>query len=108
MAGGFGLGHGMAFSFVLAEMHLSTGQLVTSLLGFNLGIELVQLLRGARLAGRPPRPAQPRRPGGRQRRIPHHAAAGHPHGDGTRRHRLDRASPTRLGQYAAEGTVRLA
>ncbi|MGW7260848.1 HupE/UreJ family protein [Streptomyces sp. NPDC054834] len=25
-------------------MHLSTGQLVTSLLGFNLGIELVQLL----------------------------------------------------------------
>ncbi|MFJ8780567.1 HupE/UreJ family protein [Streptomyces sp. NPDC102476] len=40
----FGLGHGMAFSFVLAEMHLSTGQLVTSLLGFNLGIELVQLL----------------------------------------------------------------
>jgi hypothetical protein len=34
----------MAFSFVLAEMHLSTGQLVTSLLGFNLGIELVQLL----------------------------------------------------------------
>ena len=44
MAGVFGLGHGMAFSFVLAEMHLSTGQLVTSLLGFNLGIELVQLL----------------------------------------------------------------
>ncbi|MDH6568850.1 hypothetical protein M2160_003871 [Streptomyces sp. SAI-117] len=44
MAGVFGLGHGMAFSFVLAEMHLSTGQLVTSLLGFNLGTELVQLL----------------------------------------------------------------
>ncbi|MDQ0596577.1 hypothetical protein QF037_000922 [Streptomyces canus] len=44
VAGLFGLGHGMAFSFVLAEMHLSTGQLVTSLLGFNLGIELVQLL----------------------------------------------------------------
>ncbi|MFF4584103.1 HupE/UreJ family protein [Streptomyces sp. NPDC001388] len=44
VAGVFGLGHGMAFSFVLAEMHLSTGQLVTSLLGFNLGIELVQLL----------------------------------------------------------------
>ncbi|MEU5039990.1 HupE/UreJ family protein [Streptomyces griseorubiginosus] len=44
VAGFFGLGHGMAFSFVLAEMHLSTGQLVTSLLGFNLGIELVQLL----------------------------------------------------------------
>ncbi|MFD9429898.1 HupE/UreJ family protein [Streptomyces sp. NPDC060002] len=44
VAGVFGLGHGMAFSFVLAEMQLSTGQLVTSLLGFNLGIELVQLL----------------------------------------------------------------
>ncbi|MER7930129.1 HupE/UreJ family protein [Streptomyces sp. NPDC096057] len=44
VAGVFGLGHGMAFSFVLAEMHLSTGQLVSSLFGFNLGIELVQLL----------------------------------------------------------------
>ncbi|WP_053847026.1 HupE/UreJ family protein [Streptomyces sp. NRRL B-24085] len=44
MAGVFGLGHGMAFSFVLAEMRLTTGQLATSLLGFNLGIELVQLL----------------------------------------------------------------
>ncbi|MEU9875551.1 HupE/UreJ family protein [Streptomyces phaeochromogenes] len=44
VAGVFGLGHGMAFSFVLAEMQLSTAQLVLSLLGFNLGIELVQLL----------------------------------------------------------------
>ncbi|MEU0432553.1 HupE/UreJ family protein [Streptomyces sp. NPDC006290] len=44
VAGVFGLGHGMAFSIVLAEMHLSTGQLVFSLFGFNLGIELVQLL----------------------------------------------------------------
>ncbi|MGW2620711.1 HupE/UreJ family protein [Streptomyces sp. NPDC001500] len=44
VAGVFGLGHGMAFSFVLAEMHLTTGQLATSLLGFNLGIELVQFL----------------------------------------------------------------
>ena len=44
VAGVFGLGHGMAFSFVLAEMQLSTGQLAFSLLGFNLGIELVQLL----------------------------------------------------------------
>ncbi|MFI6465387.1 HupE/UreJ family protein [Streptomyces sp. NPDC050538] len=34
----------MAFSFVLAEMHLSTGQLASSLLAFNLGIELVELL----------------------------------------------------------------
>ncbi|MGH1556277.1 HupE/UreJ family protein [Streptomyces sp. L7] len=31
VAGVFGLGHGMAFSFVLAEMHLSTGQLASSL-----------------------------------------------------------------------------
>ena len=44
VAGVFGLGHGMAFSFTLAEMQLSTGQLALSLLGFNLGIELVQLL----------------------------------------------------------------
>ncbi|MEU4242654.1 HupE/UreJ family protein [Actinoplanes sp. NPDC026619] len=44
VAGLFGLGHGMAFSFTLAELHLSTGQLALSLLGFNLGIELVQLL----------------------------------------------------------------
>ena len=43
VAGVFGLGHGMAFSFTLAEMQLSTGRLALSLLGFNLGIELVQL-----------------------------------------------------------------
>ncbi|WP_051809522.1 HupE/UreJ family protein [Actinoplanes subtropicus] len=44
VAGLFGLGHGLAFSFVLAEMQLSTGRLALSLLGFNLGIELVQIL----------------------------------------------------------------
>jgi hypothetical protein len=44
VAGVFGLGHGMAFSFTLAEMQLSTGQLALSLLGFNVGIELVQVL----------------------------------------------------------------
>jgi len=44
VAGLFGLGHGMAFSFVLAEMQLSTGRLALSLLGFNLGIELIQVL----------------------------------------------------------------
>ncbi|GAA2674000.1 HupE/UreJ family protein [Actinoplanes palleronii] len=43
VAGIFGLGHGMAFSFTLAEMQLSTGRLALSLFGFNLGIELVQL-----------------------------------------------------------------
>lgn len=40
----FGLIHGMAFSFALADLNLSTTQLVISLLGFNVGIELVQLL----------------------------------------------------------------
>ena len=44
VAGGFGLVHGMAFAFTLAELHLSLPQLVLSLIGFNLGIELLQLL----------------------------------------------------------------
>ncbi|MEV6485939.1 HupE/UreJ family protein [Streptomyces sp. NPDC051576] len=44
VAGFFGLGHGLAFSFVLADMHLSTTQLALSLTGFNLGIEAMQLL----------------------------------------------------------------
>ncbi|MCX4767900.1 HupE/UreJ family protein [Streptomyces sp. NBC_01275] len=44
VAGVFGLGHGLAFSLTLAEMNLSTAQLALSLLGFNLGIEGMQLL----------------------------------------------------------------
>ncbi|MGI5453543.1 HupE/UreJ family protein [Streptomyces sp. CA-249302] len=44
VAGFFGLGHGLVFSFVLAEMHLPTVQLALSLAGFNLGIEAMQLL----------------------------------------------------------------
>lgn len=44
IAGLFGLVHGMAFSFTLADLNLSTSQLLLSLLGFNLGIELFQLL----------------------------------------------------------------
>jgi hypothetical protein len=44
VAAGFGLIHGMAFSFTLAELNLSTMQMVLSLLGFNLGIEVMQLL----------------------------------------------------------------
>ncbi|WP_067712549.1 HupE/UreJ family protein [Nocardia yamanashiensis] len=44
VAGVFGLVHGMAFAFTLAELKLSTGQLALSVLGFNLGIEAVQLL----------------------------------------------------------------
>ncbi|MFT4052200.1 MAG: HupE/UreJ family protein [Microbacterium sp.] len=43
VAGVFGLVHGTAFSFTLAELHLDTGQLLLSLLGFNLGIEAMQL-----------------------------------------------------------------
>lgn len=44
VAGLFGLIHGMAFSTTLSELDLSGGQLALSLLGFNLGIELMQLL----------------------------------------------------------------
>ena len=44
VAGGFGLVHGMAFSFTLAELKLSAGQMALSLLGFNLGIEAMQLV----------------------------------------------------------------
>lgn len=39
----FGLIHGMAFSDTLRQLHLDTAQLLWSLLGFNLGIEAVQL-----------------------------------------------------------------
>ena len=43
VAAAFGLIHGMAFSATLASLDLSGGELVLSLLGFNLGIELMQL-----------------------------------------------------------------
>lgn len=43
VAGGFGLVHGLAFATTLSDLDLSGGQLVLSLLGFNLGIELMQL-----------------------------------------------------------------
>jgi hypothetical protein len=43
LAGGFGLLHGLAFADVLAELQLSSTGLLISLLGFNLGVELVQL-----------------------------------------------------------------
>jgi hypothetical protein len=43
IAAGFGLVHGMAFSATLSELQRTGGQLVLSLLGFNLGIELMQL-----------------------------------------------------------------
>lgn len=44
VAGLFGLVHGMAFSTTLSALDLSGGQLALSLLGFNLGIEIMQLV----------------------------------------------------------------
>lgn len=41
---GFGLIHGLAFASVLFNMNLGAGTLALSILGFNLGIELMQLL----------------------------------------------------------------
>jgi hypothetical protein len=43
IAGGFGLIHGMAFASVLAGLDLNVRILALSILGFNLGIELMQL-----------------------------------------------------------------
>jgi hypothetical protein len=44
IATGFGLMHGLAFAALLGGLDLSRGSLVTELLGFNLGIELMQLV----------------------------------------------------------------
>ena len=44
IAGGFGLIHGLAFSATLTALDLGGGQLAVSLLGFNLGIEAMQLV----------------------------------------------------------------
>ncbi|MDJ1472734.1 HupE/UreJ family protein [Xanthocytophaga flava] len=41
---GFGLIHGLAFSSVLADLAVSAPILLVSILGFNLGIELMQFL----------------------------------------------------------------
>lgn len=43
IAGGFGLVHGLAFASALAELYLHGGALTQTLLGFNAGIELMQL-----------------------------------------------------------------
>ena len=43
IAAGFGLVHGLAFASVLANLHLDGGQMALSILGFNLGIEAMQL-----------------------------------------------------------------
>ncbi len=44
IAAGFGLMHGLAFAALLGDLGLRRGSLVADLLGFNLGIELTQLI----------------------------------------------------------------
>ncbi len=41
---GFGLIHGLAFAYTLQDLNLSTSKIALSILGFNLGIELMQLV----------------------------------------------------------------
>ena len=43
IAGGFGLIHGLAFAETLINLQLSVKQMVLSIFGFNIGIELMQL-----------------------------------------------------------------
>jgi len=43
VAGGFGLVHGLAFATVLSNLNLDTTPLILSILGFNIGIEIMQL-----------------------------------------------------------------
>lgn len=44
VAGGFGLVHGLAFATIIGRVGLDPWQKALSILGFNLGIELIQLL----------------------------------------------------------------
>ncbi|RZA03139.1 MAG: HupE/UreJ family protein [Sphingobacteriaceae bacterium] len=44
IAAGFGLIHGMAFATTLVNLNLDAGRMALSIFGFNLGIELMQLL----------------------------------------------------------------
>jgi hypothetical protein len=44
IAAGFGFIHGLAFASILTHLNLETNKLLLSLLGFNVGIELMQLL----------------------------------------------------------------
>lgn len=44
VAAGFGLVHGLAFAGVLANLKLTAGAMALSIAGFNLGIEVMQLL----------------------------------------------------------------
>jgi hypothetical protein len=43
VAAGFGLIHGLAFAGALADLQLDAGRMALSILGFNLGIEVMQL-----------------------------------------------------------------
>lgn len=43
VAAGFGLIHGLAFASILANLKLGAGTIALSILGFNLGIEVMQL-----------------------------------------------------------------
>lgn len=43
VAAGFGLVHGLAFATVLSDLNLEAGPMALSILGFNIGIELIQL-----------------------------------------------------------------
>jgi hypothetical protein len=43
VAAGFGLIHGLAFASILANLKLGAGTMALSILGFNLGIEIMQL-----------------------------------------------------------------
>jgi hypothetical protein len=43
VAAGFGLIHGLAFAAALSELHLTPSAMAFSILGFNIGIELMQL-----------------------------------------------------------------
>jgi hydrogenase/urease accessory protein HupE len=51
VAGGFGLIHGLGFYTVLRELDLASGDTVTTLLAFNLGVETGQLAVVALLYG---------------------------------------------------------
>ncbi len=44
VAGGFGLIHGLAFATIIGGYGLDTSERALTILGFNIGIELVQLL----------------------------------------------------------------
>ena len=44
VAAGFGLVHGLAFASTLANLRLDAGRMGLSILGFNVGIELMQLV----------------------------------------------------------------